>query len=255
MAWDPDQYLRFREQRRQPFHDLLALVAPVSGGRVVDLGCGPGELTRVVHERLEAAETIGIDSSEAMLVKSAEHTGGGVSFRAGDIADLDERFDVVFSNAALHWLPDHLTLFARLTECVAAGGQIAIQVPANHNHPAHRAADEIAGEEPFRTALDGYRRGVPVLTPSEYSELLYRLGYADQHVRLQVYGHELPSRDDVLEWLKGSLLTAFERRLDTPTFERFITRYRERLQQLLPDERPFFLTYDRILMYARRPSA
>jgi trans-aconitate 2-methyltransferase len=253
MAWDPDQYLRFRQQRRQPFVDLLALVTPVPGGRVVDLGCGTGELTRVVHQQLQAAETIGIDSSEAMLAKSEAHAGDGVSFRQLDIAQLDGRYDVVFSNAALHWLDDHHALLETLSRCVAPGGQIAIQVPANHHHPAHRVADETAAEEPFRSALGGYQRGVPVLSARAYAERFHSLGYASQQVRLQVYGHELPSRGDVVEWVKGALLTAFQKRLDEPTFERFVQRYRENLHGALPDDRPYFFTYDRILMHATRP--
>lgn len=102
-TWNPDQYAIFRDERAQPFFDLLDLVSPVPGGRIVDLGCGPGELTRLLHERLGASETIGLDASTAMLAKAAPHEGDGLTFEQGDLATWaeGEAFDVVFSNAAL----------------------------------------------------------------------------------------------------------------------------------------------------------
>ena len=193
-SWDPAQYERFERERSAPFFDLLDLVEPCPGGRVVDLGCGTGELTRSLHERTGASTTLGIDSSPAMLEKSASHAGEGLTFELGDIAEWapSEPFDVVFSNAALHWVDDHAALFARLTSALAPGGQLAVQVPANHDHPSHLVAERVAGEEPFREALGGYVRRTPVLRPELYAELLHRLGYGSQHVRLQVYLHVLP---------------------------------------------------------------
>src|SRR5438552_909913 len=156
-AWNPDVYARFARERSQPFFDLLDLVeGPVR--RAVDLGCATGELTRELHRRLDAEETLGIDSSPAMIAKSAPFAGDGVTVEAGDIATFGPArpFDLVFSNAALHWVPDHSALLERLTRAVASRGQLAVQVPANHDHPAHRAAAEVAREEPFRSALGGH---------------------------------------------------------------------------------------------------
>lgn len=252
MAWDPDQYLRFKRERRQPFYDLIDRLEPAEVDRAVDLGCGTGEMTRVVHERVGARETIGIDSSPAMLGESAQYAGDGVSFRQLDIADLDGTYDLVFSNAALHWLPDHPGLFAHLAKCVAPGGRLAVQVPANHDHAGHIAADEVAAEQPFDAALDGYRFGVRVLDPREYAEMLRRLGFERIDVRMYIYGHELPSRDGVVEWLEGSLLTAFGRRLEPGMFAAFVDRYRAVLHERVPDDRPFFYTYKRIFMWAAK---
>jgi trans-aconitate 2-methyltransferase len=255
MTWNPDQYARFRDERAQPFHDLLALVRPRPAMRVVDLGCGTGELTRVVHERLAARETLGVDSSEAMLAKAAAHAGEGVRFERGDIAAFAARgaYDLVFTNAAIHWVADHRELLARLREALAPGGQLAVQVPANFDHPSHRVAAEVAAEEPFAAELRGYRRGRPILEPEEYAALLHRLGFAAQHVRLQVYLHLLDSRADVVEWVKGTLLTDYQARLSPESFDRFLARYRERLDAALPDERPFVYSFKRILMWAAVP--
>jgi len=116
-AWNPAQYERFRDERTQPFHDLVALVRRATEMRVVDLGCGTAELTRRLHEALGARETLGIDASPAMLERARVRAGAGLRVEQGDIADFrgDGAFDLVFSNAALHWLPDHRALLRRLT--------------------------------------------------------------------------------------------------------------------------------------------
>lgn len=100
-------------------------------------------------------------------------------------------------------------------------------------------ARAVASEEPFLTALDGFARSHPVLSPDAYSELLHELGFANQHVRLQVYKHELPSRESVVEWVKGTLFTAYGSRLPPPLYEQFVDRYRTRIREELADEKPF----------------
>ena len=252
-TWDPEQYRRFGAERSAPFYDLLSLVSPVpGGGRVVDLGCGSGELTATLHRRLEAAETLGLDSSPAMLERATPEAGGGLRFELGDIAAFDQGgWDVIFSNAALQWLDDHAELFGRLVGLLNPGGQLAVQMPANHDHPSHVVATELAGAEPFRTALDGYRRVSPVQPPEWYAELLDRLGLADQHVRLQVYLHRLTARDEVVEWVKGTLLTDYQARMPPALFEEFLAAYRRRLLPLLEDARPYRYPFKRLLLWGR----
>lgn len=253
-TWSPDQYNRFRAERQQPLFDLIALVRPRPGLRVVDLGCGTGETTRLLHERLAAASTVGVDNSETMLAESAAHAVPGLRFARQDIAEFaaDGAYDLVFSNAALHWLPDHPALFARITRALAADGQLAVQMPANFDHPSHTVAAAVAGEEPFCTALGGHTIDRPVHAPEIYAALLNRLGYREQHVRLQVYAHILPARDDVIEWVKGTLLTDYQRRLPDELWPRFLDRYREQLLPRLEDARPFFYPFKRLLLWAQR---
>jgi len=252
-AWSPDLYARFGAERAQPFRDLLGLVRPRPGMRVVDLGCGTGELTAEAHRVLGARETLGLDSSPAMLERARPLAGGGLTFLQGDIADFaGEGFDLVLSNAALHWLPGHEALLGRLTRALSPGGQLAVQVPANHDHPSHRLAHQIAREPPFSAALSGYARGTPVLEPEEYARLLFRLGYPEQQVQLRVYGHPLASPAEVVDWVRGTLLTDYQKRLSAELWERYLDAYRERLLEALPDERPYFYAYRRILLWARR---
>lgn len=252
--WNPAQYARFREERGRPFFDLVALVRPRHGMRVLDLGCGTGELTRHLHRRLGAAETVGIDNSPAMLARGPAFAGDGLRFELGDIATVaaDLPYDLVFSNAALQWLPNHERLIPRLGALLADGGQLAVQVPANHDHPSHVVAAEVAGEPPFREAFGSYARRSPVLAPEAYAALLDRLGYREQHVRLQVYGHRLAAPAEVVEWVEGTLLTDYRRRLPADLYPRFLARYRERLLPRLDDVRPYFYPFKRILLWAGR---
>lgn len=252
--WNPEQYGRFYDERARPFFDLLDLVQPRPDMRVVDLGCGTGELTRVMHERLAARETLGIDASPAMLAKTAAFAGDGLSFEPGDIATFaaDGVYDLVFSNAAIQWVSDHEPLFARLAAALTPTGQLAVQMPANNDHPSHLTAFAVAAEPTFRDALGGYARQWPVLAPEAYATLLHRLGFARQHVRLQVYGHELASREAVIEWVRGSLLTDYEKRLPGDLWPEFLGRYRDRLLPQLDDTRPFFYPFKRVLLWAAR---
>ena len=207
--WSPEQYERFRAEREQPFWDLLQLIDARPGGRVVDLGCGTWALTRELHRALRAGETIGVDSSPAMLQRAAEIAEPGLHFVEGDIATWapPHPCDVVFSNAALQWLDDHPRLLARVAGFLAPAGVLAVQVPANHDHPSHTIAAEVALEEPFASATGGYARVPSVLPPEAYAQLLYDMGLRSLHMRLQVYCHELATTRDVVEWTRGTLLT------------------------------------------------
>src|SRR5262249_52228670 len=152
VAWDPQQYERFRSERKQPFLDLLALVQPRPGMRVVDLGCGTGDLTVELHRTLQARETLGLDSSSSMLAKAPAEPG--VRFAEGDIERFrGGPFDLIFSNAALHWVPDHPALLKRLTAALAPGGQLAVQMPANEEHASHQTAVEVAKSHEFKVLL------------------------------------------------------------------------------------------------------
>ena len=254
-GWQPDQYARFKAEREQPFYDLLDLVQPVLGGRVVDLGCGTGVLTRALHVKTLADETIGIDRSEAMLEQSAQHAGGGIRFERGDIAEFTgfdgNGLDLVFANASLQWVDDHASLFPRLASTLGSGGQLAVQMPANEDHASHAVAREVAREPRHAAALDGFVYRHSIQSPEWYAEQLARLGFVEQHVRLQVYLHRLPGPEDVVEWVKGSLLTGYRDRLSAEDYEAFLADYRSRLLPVLADERPFLYPFKRILLWGR----
>jgi len=258
-GWNPDQYEQFFAERRQPFDDLVALCIPVPGGRVVDLGCGTGNLTTELHQRMQATETVGVDSSESMLARARTDHGDvpGLTFTEGNIETwLGEGLDLVFANASLQWVDDHLNVLARMRTALVEGGQLAFQVPSNFRHPSHVLARQVANEAPFIDALDDdvpEDRGRFVLSPEIYADLLYELGARKQVVRMEVYGHELSSTSDVVEWVMGTLLTPYRTRLSPELFADFVDRYRERLLEELGEREPYFYGFRRILCWAHFP--
>ena len=263
--WNPEQYRRFAAERAQPFHDLLALIEPGPITRAVDLGCGPGELTALAAGQLGVAEMIGIDNSQAMLDKTGEHTcdtvDATVRFEYGEISSWTSSADIdlVLAAASLQWVANHHDVIARWTAALRPGGQIAIQVPANADMPSHAVARQVAEREPYRSLFGP--GGPPidpvqayVLQPEAYAQILYDLGYERQHVRLQVYPHVLPSTRHVVEWVRGTMLTRFEKRLDGDAFDAFVAEYEADLLKVLGEHEPHFFPFRRILMWGRLPS-
>lgn len=257
-GWDPVQYERFRAQRSQPFWDLVALIDPAGIDRAVDLGCGTGELTAALAERLVVSEMLGIDESPTMLAAAAAFAADRVRFERGDIAIWTSRGDrdLVLANASLQWVPDHPTVLARWVAALRSGGQLAVQVPANHDHASHLASVHVAEQEPFRSAFGDAGPppdpvAVNVLAPERYTELLCELGIAEPHVRLQVYPHLLPSTASVVEWTKGTSLTRFFAVLPSELHEPFVDAYHAELLDRVGDRSPYLFAFKRILMWGR----
>ncbi|MFL5759528.1 MAG: methyltransferase domain-containing protein [Thermomicrobiales bacterium] len=255
-AWNPTQYERFARERSQPFFDLVALLTPVAGGRVADLGCGTGNLTAQLPGLLGAKEVVGLDNSPTMLASTPPFASEAVRFEEADIEPFHQptAWDVIISNAALHWIPDHPAVLARWADSLRPNGQLAVQVPANADHPSHicarEAADSMAGA--FQGPAPTDPVAVNVLPPERYAEMLDGLELLDVHVRLQVYGHHLPSTADVVEWTKGTSLTRFQGVLSAADYGELVRRYRARLLAIIGDHSPYFYTFKRILMAARR---
>jgi trans-aconitate 2-methyltransferase len=259
-TWNPTQYEKFEREREQPYFDLLAMVRPPAVARdrmrVVDLGCGTGKLTRVLHTRLQAGETIGIDKSSRML-ESRDNDGlpPGLRFEVGTIESFPGHwgtFDVIFSNAAYHWVADHEALLHRLTGALRPGGQLAFQVPYTHRDLFALVAAELARTEPFKAIFGGWTRMEPVLEPEAYARQLYRLGFADPIVRLIVYPHVLAGPEEVVEWTLGTLITEYVRHLPVDMAARFVAEYRTRLLERLEPVRPFFFPFKRVLCWGQR---
>lgn len=251
MPWDPAQYLKFREERFAPFDDLFALLTVCEGMSAIDLGCGTGELTRRLADRLPGGTVLGIDSSSAMLDRARSEERPGLSFRHGTIEEAGGEWDLVFSHAALHWVGDHRALIPRLMGLVRPGGQLAVQVPANHRHPAHVAIIDVARERPFVGILGGWVRLSPVLEVDEYATLLFASGGEGITVLEKVYPALMTAADDIAEWTRGTTLVPYLERLPQELHSPFLDRYRERLRALWP-QGPVFYTFRRILFVATR---
>lgn len=245
MKWNPDQYGKFSDARRQPLVDLLALIGQPRGLRVLDLGCGPGNLTRELADQLPESDVVGIDSSAEMLAAAAIHARPGLRFEQRTIqevcAESGPGYDLVFSNAALQWVPDHAQLLPDLWKRVNPGGQLAVQLPTDDYNRARLVFADIAG----------WRHQMATLDLTAYAELLFSLGARDMTVFEKVYPHVLPDADAVLEWARGTALLPYLERLPPAQRPPYLDEVRRRLHVVYPDV-PVFFPFRRIIFHARR---
>jgi trans-aconitate 2-methyltransferase len=255
MPWNPSTYQKFQAERAAPFEDLVRLINKVEGLRVIDLGCGTGELTARLADTLPGSDVLGIDNSPEMLERAAPLTRPGLRFEQRTIeevigdASMQGAWDVVFSHAAIHWVDEHEALIPALVGLVAHGGQIAVQMPSNHTHVTHRTIAELAREEPFRAALGGWVRQVPVLGIEAYAKLLYDCGAEQITVFEKIYPHILEHADAVADWTSGTALVPYFERLSPDMKAAFDAEYRARLRAALPHS-PVFYGFRRILFAA-----
>lgn len=254
-TWNPNQYDKFKNERSQPFFDLMNLLEPTKDATVVDLGCGTGDLTAELHKFTKAKKTWGLDSSDQMLAKALAFETASLNFLKADISawKQPEQFDIIFSNAALQWCPGHETIFKNLKESLRENGQIAIQMPMNHDYPTHTLAQAISSEDPWKQLMgdNRYEQHKIMLAAEKYATLLFDLGFKKQKVFTNVYSHVLDSREGVIEWVKGTLLTRFQKGLSEDDYNKFFLEFKKRLFEKLPDNKPFFYPFKRILIWAR----
>lgn len=236
--WDPAAYGRFADERSRPFADLLARVGAQAPRAVVDLGCGPGDLTATLARRWPAARVSGIDSSPEMIDR-ARQRGDGVRFRVGDLRDWrpEPDVDVVISNAALQWVPGHRELLTDWAGSLPPGAWIAVQVPGNFDAPSHRALREVAGGPPFAAALGDVLRTAPVDDAAGYADLLIGAG-ASVDAWETTYVHLLPApataEHPVLRWMEGTALRPVRAALDDAAWPALRAALADRLAAAYP---------------------
>jgi trans-aconitate 2-methyltransferase len=255
LSWSPERYLAFADHRTRPAIDLLARVALQQPERVADLGCGPGNSTRLLVERWPAATVIGIDSSSDMLA-SARGSGVGATWVEADIAGWkpDRELDLIYSNAALHWVCDHESLLARLLGSVRPGGVLAVQMPRNFEAPSHTLLRATAESGPWADRLAEVLDWRPVAAPDWYYDLLAPRAAA-LDIWETVYLHVLEGDDPVLRWTRSTALRRITQALDEADCAAFEAAYAARLREAYPrraDRRTLF-PFRRLFIVAQRP--
>jgi trans-aconitate 2-methyltransferase len=254
-SWDPNQYLKFTDHRLRPALDLLAQIALEAPRSVYDLGCGPGNITRLLADRWPNARVVGVDSSADMLAK-ARTEASGVAFEQADIARWSPPApaDLLFSNATLHWLDDHAALLPRLAAQLAPGGVLAIQMPDNRASPSHVLMDEAAAAGPWHPKLARLR---PVYGSMQSPDAYYRMlapVAAQVDIWETTYLHVLEGGNPVVEWTKGTALRPYLDALEEPARAAFLAAYAARVAAAYPrqpDGRTL-LPFHRIFIVARR---
>jgi trans-aconitate 2-methyltransferase len=233
-GWDPAKYLEFAGHRLRPALDLLARVSAASPAVVHDLGCGAGNVTRLLLDRWPAAAVTGVDGSAVMLA-AARALAPEVTWVQADVGTWrsPRPADVVFSNAALHWLDDHPALFPRLIEGLTPGGTLAVQMPRNHGAPSHTQMVAAAETGSWRERLRPALRSRPVAEPAVYYDLL-----APRVSRLDIweteYLHVLEGDNQVVEWTRGSALKPLLDALEEPERSSFLAEYSARIARAYP---------------------
>ena len=251
MPWNPDLYHKFQAERSAPFYDLLSLVDVLPNLKIIDLGCGSGELTHQLADKLPNSHVTGLDTSTQMLDKAASFARPRLVFQQGDQSTLTGEWDLIFSNAALQWSENHAELIPYLFDKLAPGGQIAVQVPSNHNHISHQIYRETAEEDMFKFILQGFQRYSPVLTIDNYSRVLFNCGAEQINVFEKIYPHVLENSDAVVEWISGTALVPYFEQLGEHK-DKFVESVREKMRAAMPDS-PVFYPFRRILFSARKP--
>lgn len=255
-TWDPGRYLAFADERARPFVDLLSRVRAEEPRRVVDLGCGPGNLTALLTERWPGADVLGLDSSPEMIARAAERSGPRLRFRVLDLREWapDEPVDVLVSNATLQWVPDHLALLPSLVGHVAPGGWCAFQVPGNFDEPSHVLLRELAGRPPYASHLDGVARPSSH-DPAVYLDALARLGCAvDAWETTYLHVLDPADPDPVFTWISGTGARPVLQALPDALRARFEDEYRAALRAAYPvGAAGVVLGYRRVFVVARVP--
>jgi trans-aconitate 2-methyltransferase len=252
-TWDPDRYLTYADERGRPFVELLARVDVTAPTRVVDLGCGPGNLTALLGRRWPQADVVGIDSSEAMI-RAAREAQPDARFEVGDVRTWqppEGGVDVLVSNATLQWVPGHLDLLPGLVEAVRPGGWFAFQVPGNFDQPSHTMRAELAAEAPYAEHVHGIATPASH-DPAVYLDVLTGLGCAVDAWET-TYLHVLTGEDAVFTWVSATGARPTLQALPDDLRPGFEAEFKRRLREAYPArDGHVVLPFRRIFVVARR---
>ncbi len=239
--WDPAQYLHFADERSRPFFDLTGRISAAAPAQVVDLGCGPGQLTVSLAARWPDARVSGVDSSPEMIAAALQADygdsapNGRLSFAVGDVTiwQPEQPVDVIVSNAVLQWVPGHLDLLPRWAGYLARGGWLAFQVPGNFDQPSHVVLRELAAARQWREKLAGVELNRQAEDPEEYVRVLAAAGLAVDAWET-TYLHVLHGPDPVTDWYKGTGLRPVLSALMPEDAQEFTRQYSARIRIAYP---------------------
>lgn len=249
MPWNPDIYNKFKNERYQPFYDLISHVADRPVMDVIDLGCGTGELTAVLAERFSAKMVLGIDTSAEMLSRAPQRSN--LSFQLKSIeaqAEEHKTWDLIVANASLQWTDNHRELFPKIISRLNKNGQLAIQMPSQTENLLNRILLALVQEPPFSEALNGWARLSPVLSLDDYTDIFFKSGADDMVIYQKVYPIIARSSEELFEFISGSALVPYMERLDEPVKTQFVAAFKERINREFPVS-PSVYAFKRMILY------
>lgn len=254
MAWNPELYDSFKDVRYQPFYDLANLIVPVENMKAIDLGCGTGEQTSILSQKFENSSFIGVDSSAEMLEKSKRFENDRLYFRQGAIeqeAQSAEKYDLLFSNAALQWVNEHEVLFPQLMALLNTGGQLAIQMPVQKENILNQILAELVTEEPYASYLNNWNRDSPVLSMDDYAQVLFDHGLSNIQIFQKVYPIIAQDHEALYNFISGTSLIPYLDRLQGNEKQALVNEFKARISQRFT-KLPAIYAFKRILIYGRK---
>lgn len=254
--WNPGAYLTYATERTQPFIDLLNRTWVQNPARVVDLGCGPGNGMPVLRSRWPQANILGIDSSADMLTRASAATAGDeqIDYQHSDIrtVELDHPADLIISNAALQWIPEHRSLLSRIQGQLAPEGVLAVQIPGNFAEPSHRLLNELADQEPYRDHVDPAAMLQPTAEVIDYMHDVAGDGWEVEGWET-VYHHVLQGEHPVYDWVASAAARPVLQGLPHQLQKQFTAEYKAALSEAYPrTDLGTVLRFRRMFFIARR---
>ena len=262
--WNPELYNRFRRYREEPFLAILERLKLRGDELLIDLGCGSGENTVELARRAAGGRAMGLDSSAAMieaakavLDRVEPQVRSRVTFKLGDIREFNAtgEYDVVFSNAALQWVPGHREIFARIFAALKPAGRVVVQMPKNDAETAQVTILQLAGESPWRKILQKVSvpsQGVP--GPQHYEKLLGEIGFGEVECYEHVFQHPMDSPREVLDWSRATALRRFLDTIPADRHEAFLRALEERLARAYGTNGPLIFPFRRLFIWGTRPA-
>lgn len=254
MPWNPDVYNKFKILRNQPFFDLVNFISEEHLRTAIDLGCGTGEQTAILSEKFYQTTFLGVDASEEMLSKSKVFENERLHFEKStteDIITAGQKWDLVFSNAALQWSDDHQKLFPKLIELLSDNGQFAVQMPVQTENVLNQIVLELVQEEPFFSFLKGWKKESPVLSIDKYAQIMFDGGLQDLQIIQKVYPIVSNDHETLYDFISGSALIPYMERFSEDEKEIFVSEFKKRIAARfikLPD----IYAFKRFLLYGRK---
>lgn len=256
MPWNPEVYNQFKNIRYKPFFDLMDLIAPDGLKKAVDIGCGTGEQTKILSEKFENADFLGIDPSPQMLEKSKDFGRNNLTIKQATVEEFiasnsDHHWDLVFSNAALQWSDNHPALFPQLISLLGDKGQFAIQMPMQNENVLNKILLVMVQEKPYADYLQGFRRETPMLSIDQYAQILFENGLQNLQIIEKVYPIIADNEQTLFDFISGSALIPYLERLEASQQKIFITEFKSRIRKEFKGF-PAIYAFKRLLLYGNK---
>ena len=253
MPWNPETYNHFKNIRYQPFFDLTEFISPQNIKTAIDIGCGTGEQTHILSQKFDNANFIGIDSSAEMLAKSKQFKTEKLDFKFASVEEFiqyNQKFDLIFSNAALQWSDNHEELFPKLISHLTENGQFAVQMPMQAHNVLNIILLELVQEKPYSEFLNGWKREPTMLSIDEYAQIMFDGGLKDIQIIQKVYPIIADDAGKLFDFISGSALIPYMERLSEKQSEIFIGEFKKRIEKTF-SKFPAIYSFKRLLLYGK----